>query len=305
LGKLESATLTLCFILFIFCIQPAFCWSNGGYSTSSSQPKYGTHDWIAQHALDWLPQNEKQYITDNLAAYLYGTELPDNSQAPDGIGDASAKHHFYFNADGSIEDDSSGQRASEEFQKALAYLQNKDFGQAAKEAGIMSHYIDDMAVFAHVMGKPTVWGNENHHSDYEDHVDDRTESNISTFDSYLQFDGALTAISAYDAAKNLAYDTTFGGGSGYSCTWMDANYDWNNPAFSNRCGQSLNLAVNAVADVLHALAVNAGISSNASNSTTATATPTPTAPEFPTVQILIIVMLAAVASAIVYQKKRL
>jgi hypothetical protein len=45
-------------------------WSNGGYSTDPNQPVYGTHDWIAQHALDWLPTNEKQYITNNLEAFF-------------------------------------------------------------------------------------------------------------------------------------------------------------------------------------------------------------------------------------------
>jgi hypothetical protein len=27
-------------------------WSNGGYSANPSNPDYGTHDWIAEHALD-------------------------------------------------------------------------------------------------------------------------------------------------------------------------------------------------------------------------------------------------------------
>jgi len=32
---------------------------------------------------------------------------------------------------------------------------------------------------------------------------------------------------------------------------MDQNYNWNNPSFKSRCGESLNLAVNLIADVLH------------------------------------------------------
>jgi len=39
---------------------------------------------------------------------------------------------------------------------------------------------------------------------------------------------------------------------------MDQNYNWNNPTFKNRCGESLNLAVNYLADVLHTLWVEAG-----------------------------------------------
>lgn len=123
--------------VLLLSVQSALCWSNGGYSDNPAQPKYGTHDWIAQHALDWLPNEEKQYITDNLATYLYGTELPDNSQAADGIGDTS-KHHIYFYADGSLQDDAAAQRASEEYQKALNYLKNNDYSDAAKTAGTMS-----------------------------------------------------------------------------------------------------------------------------------------------------------------------
>ncbi len=217
----------------LLCVKPALAWSNGGYSTDPTQPKYSTHDWIAQHALDYLPTQEKRYITDNLQAYLYGTELPDNSQASDGIGD-TGKHHIYFYANGSLQDGSDAQRASEEYQKALTYLKNKDYPSAAKEAGIMSHYIDDMAVFGHVMGAKTPWGTENHHSDYESYVDSKTSAYDSSFNSYLHFDGSLTSVSAYDAAKNIAYDTTFGGSKHLTCVWMDENYDWSNQTFSGR-----------------------------------------------------------------------
>jgi hypothetical protein len=47
-------------------VMNGLAWSNGGYSADPSNPDYGTHDWIAQHALDWLPVEEKQYILDNL-----------------------------------------------------------------------------------------------------------------------------------------------------------------------------------------------------------------------------------------------
>ena len=274
--------------VLLLSVKPALCWSNNGYSDNPTQPKYGTHDWIAQHALDYLPTQEKKFITDNLAAYLYGTELPDNSQATDGIGD-TGKHHIYFYADGALQDGAAAQRASEEYQKALTCLKNKDYADAAKEAGIMSHYIADVAVFGHVMGEKTAWGAEEHHSDYEDHVNDKTKTYDSSFNSYLSFDGSLTTTSAYGAAKNIAYDTTFGGSGGLTCIWMDNNYNWNSQTFSNRAGESINLAVNSVADVLHTLY------SESSN----------TIPEFPTTQILTITMLTVLAMAIIYKKSSL
>ena len=126
----------VCFTVLFLSVKPALGWSNGGYSADPTQPDYGTHDWIAQHALDFLPDNEKQYITSNLAVYLYGTELPDNSQTPGGIGD-TGKHHIYYYSNGSLQDDASAKRASEEYQKALTYLKNGDYINASKEAGVL------------------------------------------------------------------------------------------------------------------------------------------------------------------------
>jgi hypothetical protein len=305
-GNLKLTKIIIVFFLFtaltFSSVQPALCWSNGGYSDNPAQPKYGTHDWIAQHALDWLPTEQKKYITDNLAAYLYGTELPDNSQAVDGIGD-TGKHHIYFTADGSMQDDAAARRASDEYQKALNYLKNKDYTNAAKTAGIMTHYIADVAVFGHMMGSKTHWGTEVHHSDYESYVDDRTGAYDSNFNSYLHFDGVLTTTSAYNVAKNIAYDTTFGGSGNLTCVWMDHNFNWNNPTFASRCGQSLNLAVNGVADILYTL-YQAASSSSDPTSTSNQSTQNPTVPEFPTILILAVAMLAVMVTAIAYKKKQ-
>ena len=93
-------------------------WSNGGYSADAGHPDYGTHDWIAEHALEWLPQQEKQFLLDNKASYLYGTELPDNNRAPDGVGDTT-KHHVYYFANGSVQDDAAAVRAREEYANAV------------------------------------------------------------------------------------------------------------------------------------------------------------------------------------------
>ena len=248
--------LMVCASALLALAEPALCWSNGGYSADSTHPDYGTHDWIAQHALDYLPAEEKQFITDNLAVYLYGTELPDRPANQGGIGDTT-KHHVYYSAAGALVDDASAQRAQSEFDIALNFLKAKDYVNASETAGTMTHYIADLAVFGHVMGASTSWGTETHHSDYETHVTDKTTGYSSTFNSYLSFDGSLVSESAYNATVNLAYDTTFGGSNHLSCVWMDHNYNWSNTTFSGRCGESLNLAVNAVVDVLHTLYVEA------------------------------------------------
>ncbi len=249
---LSLLTIAIFFAASSFLVSSSWAWSNGGYSDDPANPDYGTHDWIAEHALDWLRAEEKQYILDNLAVYLYGTELPDNGGAPDGIGDTT-NHHIYYNSTEVMTDDAAATRASTEYSNALSFLEAKDYVNAAKTAGIMSHYIVDVGVFGHVMGAGTDWGAEVHHSDYETYVNDRTSSYTAEFNSYLSFDSSLQTISAYDAATSLAYDTTFDVDGPLNCTWMDQNYDWNNPIFKNRAGESLNLAVNYLADVLHTL----------------------------------------------------
>jgi len=250
----EKFGLFICLIFLLFSSPLVSAWSNGGFSQDPSHPDYGTHDWIAQHALDWLPTEEKQYLLDRLATYLYGTELPDNGQAADGIGDTT-KHHVYFTSGGSLSDASAAIRANATYTQALNYLQSGNLTLAAKYAGAMSHYIADMAVFGHVMGTGTDWGAESsqHHSDYEDYVNERTSSYDVKFDGFPLFDGTLSTISAYNATILLAYDTTFDNGS-LNCVWMDQHYDdWGNLTFRNRAGASLNLAVNYVTDVLHTL----------------------------------------------------
>ncbi|MEM2995776.1 MAG: hypothetical protein QXI91_07205 [Candidatus Bathyarchaeia archaeon] len=114
---------------------------------------------------------------DNLAVYLYGTELPDNGQAVDGIGD-TGNHHVYYFANGSLRDDASAVRASKSMRLLLPFYMAGDFVNAAKRLGVMSRYIVDVAVFAHVMDSSTDWGSENKtiHNNYESYVNTRTNN---------------------------------------------------------------------------------------------------------------------------------
>jgi len=225
-------------------------WSNGGYSADPSNPDYGTHDWLADHALDWLPVAEKQWILDHKAAYLFGTELPDRSGCGDCFGD-TAKHHVYYHRDDSLQDDAAASRARQVYGLALAAVSSGNWTRVAVLVGAMTHYIDDMAVFGHVMGAATDWGSEKHHSDYEDYVNGRTSTYASEFAAFLAFDGSLYPRDPYNASLLLALDTTFGGATGRNATWMDQHYDWSNSEFRSRAGESLNKAVNILADVLH------------------------------------------------------
>ena len=253
--------------------QSAWAWSNGGYSADPNNPDYGTHDWIAERALDWLPASEKALILAYRAAYLYGTELPDNSQAADGIGDTT-KHHFYFWSNGTAQDDAAAIRAMAMQGRASGNLTAGDYASAAKWTGAMTHYIADLAVFSHVMGATTDWGAEIHHSDYENHVEALTNSPDANAISVV-FDGTLTAVSAYDNARALAHDATFDdSGSGHTAVWMDQHYNWSDPIFTGRAYQSINLAVNYVAEAIHTIWSSAATTTSTQQQTTMSTTTT-------------------------------
>jgi len=251
--KSKPAFVCITALIMLVLVSPVRAWCNGEhYSTSDPyNPYYGTHDYLAEHALKMLPEEEQDAIVHNLSLMLYGTEMPDN---PAEIGDALANHHFYYYSSGQVQSDPAADRAQEEYNLALGYLEAGDWEDADKHIGAMTHYIDDIGVFGHVMGAYTDWGGETHHSDYEEYVLNTTESYTSSeFGGYIVYDGSLTGISAYSAVTNLAYAITFGSGNIKTCTWMDTNYDWGNSTFRDSCGASMNLAVNYVAEVLHQL----------------------------------------------------
>ena len=100
-----TLALTTFFVLISFHARIASCWSNGGTSADPEHPDYGTRDWIAEHALEWLPLQEKRHILDHKEVFLYGTELPDRPKSSGGMGDSLWNHSVYFHADGSLQND--------------------------------------------------------------------------------------------------------------------------------------------------------------------------------------------------------
>lgn len=255
LSKLTAA-LALLALLATSIAPRAGAWSNGSFSEDPREPVYGTHDYLAEHALAWLPEHEKMYILNNKPEYLYGTELPDLSPLEGGIGDYHL-HHVYFDENGYCTDSSAADRAQDEYAHALRYLREGKDPLAARHAGLLAHYLTDLAVFGHVMSERTVWGEEEHHWDYERMVLAYTNDYEDDFFA-LTFDGSLDESTAYKACIELARNTTFGWGQGYlGCRWMDENYDWNNTVWVARVRESLELACNLLADVLHTLARDA------------------------------------------------
>jgi len=239
--------LNLALILLAFA-QPALAWDNGG--TNAADLSYGTHDWIAERAIDYLPSEEKTLILTYRAAYLYGTEVPDTV-----FQDAGCCHHVYFFANGTVQDDIAAVRAGWMQGNASAALRQGDYVRAANFTGVMTHYIADLASFGHVMGAETAWGAESQsrHGSYEDHVQRLTDAPAESVIP-ISFDGVLSSPSAYETALALARDTTFDlSGGGRNATWMNQHYNWTDPMFTARAYESINLAVNYVAEAVHAV----------------------------------------------------
>jgi hypothetical protein len=241
----------LIFALLILPIANVYGWSNGpGYSTCVCNPVIGTHDLIAQKAVELLPAGESPVFNNNMNWLRYGTELPDRPKNMNGYGD-SFNHHVYFDEQHRVIDDAAARRANETYQDALSLLKQGNFSGGVMVAGAMSHYIADVAVWGHLMGEYTPWGNETHHQDYEAYVNDHQ----SLFDLSIVAMNPINRTSAYQATLDLASNIMF---VVPNATWMDTHYNWSDPQFKTRVALSLNLAVNYVANVFHTLWLDAG-----------------------------------------------
>ena len=226
INKLNTEILLLVAMLFLTIIPSSKAWNNGdggtGESTFASDVDgynfdyhYGTHDWIADLALETLSNNDTsawQWLRDYETIYYLGTEAPDNSgiditlngTALTGFGDTTY-HHIYFNADGSILEDDSAVRAKWCGDHADVALTEGNLQVAAYYLGAMTHYIADMSMFAHVMDNTETINYDDHHSTIEGYVQTRTNEVDNKGDFFL-IDTSVDVISKkpFDAAVDCA-----------------------------------------------------------------------------------------------------
>jgi hypothetical protein len=242
-------------------------WSNGpsGNATTNQaqecdNPPYSTHDWIADHALALLPDEEKAWLVPHRAMYLLGTEAPDNRHIPDecgapnnGYDDRNLGHSVEWNEDHSeMVETRAARRAQEEYSKAIIAFEEGNPGAAAFYLGAMAHYVGDVSQYGHT------YPDEVHHSDYEGWVGRRTEAfDDGTFESYIEL-GRLIRRRPYTAVKRISRVTSGGKGPILAAEEMDDMYEGNPKPqeFSDSVGESLNLGVNELADVLHTFYLN-------------------------------------------------
>jgi len=244
--------ITMMLSILMVSISSASAWKNGSYGYNredySYEDDYGTHDWIAEAALEILLTEAKDSWTwladENLKIiYLLGTEAPDNSQLKttldmdevEGFGDTT-KHHVYFDENDEILEDDSALRAKKCADLADVYLEENKREKAAFYLGAMTHYIADLAMYAHVAENnvdPYNVDFDEWHSKVEGYVNSRTndyEDQEEFFEIDDDFD--IEEKKAYDAATDLAWDTYADPDPSESITrdakWLHDNFftDW-------------------------------------------------------------------------------
>ncbi len=277
---LFSASISIITLAPFVSPRPSFAWENGGRTHNLANPKYGTHDWIAEEALKMLPESERNWV--DMRMYLLGTEAPDNQKiARCVLGKSAAScygdpfwHHAYADNTDELIDDAACVRTQEEYLKAREALVSGDRGKASFFLGAMSHYLADLAAWPHVMGAYAVHGAEEtpEHRELERSVEatitarhmSDPERRSTRFSPYLVFDGSLELIDPYEAARQIALRTHRG--VRYSAAqmrqWLPMGIrgngayvdssDWSQ-AYQDELGASLNSAVNGIADLIHTL----------------------------------------------------
>ena len=261
-SSLAASVIGLCLAVLV---ATANAWNNGpsgntttNQSSECGSPPYATHDWIADHAFDLLPDSEKAWLVPHKTLYLLGTEAPDNRNIPASCGapntgydDRSRGHSVEWNNDATeMVNDRAAVRAQEEYSKAVVAFQQGEPAHAAYYLGAMAHYVGDVSQYGHS------WPDEVHHGDYESWTATRTDSfNEGVFESFVNLD-SLVRRTPYTAVRRISQVTFAGKGGILPAAKMDNLYPTRPPEFVESVGASLNLGVNELADVLHTFFLN-------------------------------------------------
>jgi hypothetical protein len=240
-------------------------WNNGGATNQEeecSNPPYATHDWIAEHALMLLPEDERAWLMPHKVLYLLGTEAPDNKTIPiecggphRGYDDRLSGHSVEWKADflDFVEKKNrAARRAQAEYDKAAKAFKEGNAAHAAFYLGAMAHYIGDVSQYGHSVPFET----KKHHKGYEDWVESKTKAfNGGTFESFIEADG-FEPRKAFTAVKRVSKATADGQGKILHAGAMEQRFDTKGQEYVDSVGHSLNLGVNELADVLHAFFLN-------------------------------------------------
>jgi len=243
-------------------IMPAYGWGNGlsffddpiytdDINFWQRTTMYGTHDYLAEYALEFLPEEEKEWISQKY--YYYGTELPDGSTLFDEHLSNYVAQHLEFDQLGNVVDDSLADMAMRPYDSAVNSLSDGKTGTASTRVGTINAYIQNAGLFSRVI-------TAKNGANFEGFILPKTDIVYPSdefedlFGYYIEFDGALETISPYDAIMRIGRGTYMGKKDGTcSAQWMDDNYDTENAEWIACAGRNFNNIINAEADVLHTI----------------------------------------------------
>ncbi len=243
---------------------PAAAWKNGPPNNKvtntladCANPPYSTHDWIAEHAMMMLPEEQRRWLEPHRILYRIGTEAPDYDQIHPACGAPNAgyndtgkgRHDLRWSDDLSrVTYDHPAVRAREEYEKAAEAFRAGLPADAAYYLGAVAHYVGDLSQYGH-----NIKG-ERHHADYEEWVGFLTPSfGAGRFVAFLAA-RPLVPRAAYDAVVETGRAIMTGGGGILPPAEMDRRFDdreRDGGRFWESVGRSLNVSVNEMASVLH------------------------------------------------------
>jgi hypothetical protein len=291
--NMKTLILTIGIFILISPITYCIAWNNGNSGSAyadndvsySYDDNFGTHDWIANAALDKLWANNQtkwQWLKARKTIYLVGTEAPDNSGVQmtldgtliSGFGDTTY-HHIYFNEDGTVIEEDAALRTKTNGDLADARIDEGKLEQAAFYLGAMTHYIADMSMYAHVAENNVPPYNINfdeHHSTVEGYVQTRTNEYNDQEDFFKFSIFTIGSKKPYNACLDLAWDTykdpTPSAATTRDAKWMHDNFftGWKqtyttraddtatHQLYYNRVEESLNLAIQACINAINYVA---------------------------------------------------
>ena len=193
---------------------PISAWNNGqkGNTTTTTKAEcstvpYGTHDWIADQAVELLPDDEKAWLLPHRANYLIGTEAPDHRLIPlscgdphRGYDDRSQGHSVEWNTNATeMINDRPAVRAQQEYSKAVIAFEQGKPAHAAFFLGAMAHYVGDCAQYGHN------YRAEKNHGNYEAWAASRTTSLTDpTFLTFITLDSLMRRTASQSLHRALS-----------------------------------------------------------------------------------------------------
>lgn len=224
----------------------------------------GTHRFIAQNAIDIMPDNFDWFFSTYSSTIVTYSTLPDQWKGRDRY--EQYRHYYHINYPHDESDYSNGVlpwAVEDNFNTFVQYLKEKDWDNAAQLAGVIAHYIGDASQPLHATSDFDPGGN---HSAYESTVTahlDEINMDTTGFAPY-QLDNVFSSTNQL-LKDSYSYTVDLNTYLDQEALWND----WIQTTTENR----LQSGAQMLADVWYTAAVQAGISQQPASTSLSTTSP--------------------------------